>query len=111
MSGYNHFKNMAGLTAYATSKKVPMARLMVIFSGLLILIGGLGVVLGISVQMSLFLITLFLFFVTIMMHNFWAIQDPQDKMAQKMNFMKNMALFGAALMLFSVPLPWVFKLF
>ena len=34
-----------------------------------------------------------------MMHNFWSVQDPQQKMGDQINFFKNMALLGAALML------------
>jgi hypothetical protein len=44
------------------------------------------------------------------MHNFWKDEDPQMKMADRINFMKNMALLGALLMLLAIPLPWPLRL-
>jgi putative oxidoreductase len=34
-----------------------------------------------------------------MMHNFWSVSDPGQRQAEMINFMKNMALLGAALAL------------
>ena len=34
-----------------------------------------------------------------MMHAFWKVQDPMAKMSERVNFTKNMALLGAALIL------------
>ncbi len=34
-----------------------------------------------------------------MMHAFWKIKDPMEKMRDSINFQKNVALMGAALML------------
>jgi hypothetical protein len=44
------------------------------------------------------------------MHNFWKLEDPQLRMADKINFMKNMALLGAILMLLAIPSPWPLSL-
>ena len=35
-----------------------------------------------------------------MMHNFWTIQDAQAKQGEMINFFKNLALAGAALVIF-----------
>jgi len=35
--------------------------------------------------------------VTLMMHAFWAIPDPEAARMQYVNFLKNVALFGATL--------------
>jgi putative oxidoreductase len=42
---------------------------------------------------------LFLVPVTIVMHQFWGLSDPQMAAMQKANFLKNVALIGAALMI------------
>jgi putative oxidoreductase len=39
-------------------------------------------------------------------HNFWAVQEPQAKMTEMVNFMKNMALLGFVLMTVAIPRPW-----
>jgi hypothetical protein len=40
------------------------------------------------------------------MHNFWAIEDPKQRMNDMVNFSKNMALLGSALALMGVDEPW-----
>jgi len=98
---------LSSMSMYARSKGVRGAAFWVVISGLLILLGGLGIVLGVYVQIALLLIIVFLFITSFVMHNFWAIADPQQKMVEMSNFMKNMALLGAALMLFLIPGPWI----
>ena len=98
-SGWGHFKNRAGYAAFATSKKVPMPMTGVLASGALIFLGGLGVILNFHKTLSLVAIAIFLVPVTMFMHNFWADTDPNTKMNNKIGFLKNAALFGAALML------------
>ncbi len=43
------------------------------------------------------------------MHNFWAVQDPMQKMGDMVNFTKNMALVGYTLMILAIPQPWVYS--
>lgn len=103
ISGINHFLELEGMTGYAASKGVPMANLAVIVSGLLILVGGAMVLIGWKVKWGALLIVLFLVPVSLMMHDFWAIEDPQEAQTQMSNFMKNFALVGASLMIASIP--------
>lgn len=107
MNGFNHLKNVSMLEGYAKSKGVPMARLAVIFTGLMILFGGIGVLLGVYVQISIALLAIFLVGTTFTMHQYWKVSDPMQKMGERINFMKNLGLLGAILMLLAVPLPWV----
>jgi len=108
--GYNHFANLGMMTGYAQSKGVPAAKAAVAFSGLLLLIGGLSILLGIYPTVGTVALVLFLLPVTVMMHAFWKVQDPMAKMGEMVNFMKNFALLGSALMLLAVPQPWVMSL-
>jgi uncharacterized membrane protein YphA (DoxX/SURF4 family) len=111
MSGYGHFFHHEDLVAYARSKKVPMANLGVFITGLLIFLGGLGVMLGVYIQWSLWAIILFLLVVTLFMHRYWQEQDAGARMSNRVNFYKNFALLGAALMLLMIPTPWIWALF
>ncbi len=106
-SGINHFAKNEALAGYAASKKVPVPKLAVYLSGLLILLGGLGILLGIYIKISILYIVIFLVVVSFMMHNFWSTTDPMSKMMDMTQFMKNMALLGAALLLLSIPEPWM----
>ncbi len=111
MSGVNHFKHTEMLAGYAHSKGVPMAKEAVLLTGLMLILGGLGILLGVYVQFSIFLLCLFLLVTSFKMHTFWKESDPQMKMGDRVNFTKNMALFGALLMLLAVPTPWLLALF
>ena len=101
----NHFTQTKMLTDYATSKKVPYPQLAVIFAGLLLVIGAVTFILGVYPQIGILAITLFFIPTTLMMHDFWNVPKEQ-KMQEKINFLKNMALEGAVVMLLIIPTPW-----
>lgn len=111
MSGYNHFKNLGMLTGYTQSKGVPMPREAVLLTGLMMVLGGLGVLLGIYTEFSILLLVLFLLGTLIKMHRYWEVTDPMAKMGEMVNFHKNLGLLGALLMLLAIPLPWAMALF
>jgi putative oxidoreductase len=108
MGGLNHFQNLGMMSGFTASKGVPSAKAMVILSGLLILVGGLSVILGWHVRIGLACIVLFLIPVTFQMHNFWIEKEMMPRINQQVNFQKNLALLGAALMMLMIPRPWVF---
>lgn len=105
-NGLNHFLRHGMMTQYAAAKHVPMPGAAVAVSGLLILLGGLSILLGAWPRLGATLIILFLLGVSPMMHNFWAATDPNMAMNDMVNFTKNMALVGAALMFYGIPKPW-----
>ena|SRR3989338_7087674 len=103
VSSWGHFKNLEGMAGYATSKGVPSPRAAVFAGGVLLLLGGLGVLFGIAPELSLALLIIFLVPVSYKMHAFWKETDPNKRMMEQIQFMKNMALIGALLMLYAVP--------
>ncbi|MFA6000080.1 MAG: DoxX family membrane protein [Candidatus Paceibacterota bacterium] len=111
MNGFNHFKHLQNMTGYAASKGVPMPKLAVSITGLMLLLGGAGILLGVYVTYAVKLLVVFLVGVTFNMHQFWKIADPMQRMGEEVNFYKNLGLLGAVLMLLSIPLPWALSLF
>ena len=105
-NGINHFMNRQMLAGYAQSKGVEAAEIAVPASGALILAGGLSVISGMRPRAGLLMILSFLIAVSMRMHRFWEISDPAQQMPEMINFTKNMALVGAALMLMQIPEPW-----
>jgi putative oxidoreductase len=103
-NGFNHYKMLEMMSGYAKSKGVPLPKLSVAFSGLLLIIGGLSVLFNVLPSIGLVALVLFLVPVTLMMHTFWKIQDPMAKMGEMINFMKNLALLGAVLILLATAL-------
>jgi putative oxidoreductase len=92
-----HFSH--GAAAYAASAGMPMASIAVPISGVLALLGGLSILLGYKAKIGAWLIVLFLVPVTLMMHRFWTVSDPMMHMMQQVNFLKNTAMLGGALMI------------
>jgi uncharacterized membrane protein YphA (DoxX/SURF4 family) len=98
-SGLHHFQQQEAMTQYAGSKQIPSPDKAVVGSGALMLVGGASVLSGIKPRAGLGMIALFLIGVTPTMHAFWNEADPQQKMAQQINFTKNLGLLGSTLML------------
>ena len=94
------------MAEYAESKGVPHSPAAVAVSGLMILLGGLSMILGVYPVVGAILLVLFLVPVSLYMHNFWMIPDEQMRMVEAVNFTRNMALLGAALMVMAHPTPW-----
>ncbi len=104
-SAYSHFSNIKDLTAYTEMKKVPMPKVAVIVSGLLLLFGGYTIITGTRVVVGIAALTLFFIPVTFTMHAFWK-EEGQVRSMDQVQFMKNLALLGAILMLLAIPVPW-----
>jgi uncharacterized membrane protein YphA (DoxX/SURF4 family) len=100
-SGLGHFRNAGAMAGYAQSKGVPGAKPAVLVSGLMILLGGLMILLGVWPDLGALLIFLFLIPTALLMHDFWKQTDPMAKQTEQAQFFKNIALAGAALMLFA----------
>lgn len=96
MSGINHFSS--GSVSYAANAGVPMADILVPVSGLIALIGGVSVLIGLHARVGAMLLLLFLIPVTLMMHDFWTISDPEMAQMQMTQFMKNLGLIGGAIL-------------
>jgi len=105
-SGLHHFQDPKSLTQYAAAKGVPAPDVAVAASGALALMGGLSVLTGTKPRLGLAAIVGFLVPVTLQIHRFWEAEDQKARMSETVNFMKNTALAGAALMLMQIPEPW-----
>jgi putative oxidoreductase len=97
MTAFGHFSSKT--IGYAASQGVPMAGLLVPLSGIMATAGGLSILLGYHTRIGAWLVVLFLVPVTIAMHAFWSVQDPQMAMMQQVMFMKNVSLLGSALLI------------
>ena len=109
MNAWNHFKYSEPMSGYAASKGVPFPKVSVLFGGVLLLLGGLGIVFGIAPEASLALLVIFLVLVTFKMHAYWKVTDPNMQMGERINFYKNLALIGALLMLYAISVPWAYN--
>ena len=110
LSGIRHFQHLAMMAAFTGSKGFPAPKLAVVGSGLLIIAGGLSLLLGVRPEWGVALISAFLIPVTFVMHQYWKHTDPMMRINDQVNFLKNVALLGAAWMLLMIPQPWPLSL-
>ncbi|MEU1546466.1 DoxX family membrane protein [Nocardia sp. NPDC005745] len=100
-SALGHFTRTEAMAGYAQSKGVPMAKAAVLGSGLLFALGGLSVLLGVWADVGALLLVLALLPTAVVMHRFWQEADEETKQSELIQFSKDVALAGAALMLFA----------
>jgi putative oxidoreductase len=94
------FGHFSGDTiAAASARGVPVATVVVPLVGLLALTGGVMVMLGYRARFGAFMLVAFLVPVTLVMHRFWGLHDPQLAEIQRAMFMKNLSMVGASLMI------------
>ncbi len=99
LNGVNHFLHLTEMAEFTETKKVPFPKIAVALSGILLIIGGLGILAGTFLQFTVLALVLFLLPTTIIMHNFWSIEDPKQRSMEITQFTKNLALLGAVLLL------------
>jgi uncharacterized membrane protein YphA (DoxX/SURF4 family) len=109
-NAYDHFAHVSALARHAAARGVPAPEAAIVISGVLLLVAGLSFLLGILPRLGVAALVLFLVPVTLFMHAFWADRNPATRMMDMMNFAKNAALLGSALMFLGIPEPWPLSL-
>ena len=105
-SGIHHFQERKSLAQYAGAKNVPLPEVAVAATGAMLIAGGTSILLGVKPKWGTLAAMTFLGGVSPMMHDFWKAEDPQQRQNDMVNFIKNMAMLGAALALMGVEEPW-----
>ena len=98
-SGFAKIGGFEGVAGYIGSKGLPMPEVLAALTVLLEFGGGILLIIGYKVRWVSILFFLWLIPVTYIFHRFWGI-DAAQVQAQQINFMKNVAIMGAFLMLF-----------
>jgi len=109
-NAYDHLAHVGALARHAAARGVPSPEAAIVISGVLLLIAGLSFLLGILPRLGVAALVLFLVPVTLFMHAFWADRNPATRMMDLVNFGKNMALLGSALVFLAIPEPWPLSL-
>jgi putative oxidoreductase len=100
-SSLGHLGQTSMMAGYAASRGVPLARVATIVSGVVILLAGLSILLGIWADLGALLLVVFLVSTAVLIHGFWKDADAQARQNEMVHFFKDLALAGAALMLFA----------
>jgi putative oxidoreductase len=84
---------------HAADLGVPAAGLLVPLSGVLALIGGISVAIGYKTRWGAWALVAFLVPVTLWMHAYWRLSNPESVHIQQAMFFKNLSMLGAALLI------------
>jgi len=105
-AGVNHFRKRHEVAQYAASKHVPLPEVAVMATGAAMIAGGASILSGVKPKLGALAVMGFLAGVSPVMHDFWRAPDPNQRQNEMINFMKNVAMLGAALALLGVEEPW-----
>ena len=97
-SALGHFSQTSDFAGYAEVRGVRKARLWVQISGVVILLGGLGLVFGVWADLSALALATFALAVAIFVHHPWT-DEGDTQQVEFTQFMKNVALAGAGIVL------------
>ena len=98
----DNLRNLEGRIQYAESKGAPFPKLSVPTISTGLLLGSVGVALWRIPSASAAAVAWFFGAVTPVMHDFWNADDPEVRQQEFLHFVKNSALFGAALVFLKV---------
>ena len=98
LSGFGKLAGFAGTAGYIASKGLPMPEALAAIAVVAELGGGLALAIGWKTRWVAVGFVVFLAVITPIFHNFWAVPEAQY-MAQRINFLKNLSILGAMLLL------------
>lgn len=93
----DNLRNLEERIGYAESMGAPMPSLSVPAISSSLLVGSIGVLLWRAPVAAASAVAAFFAATTPVMHDFWTVEDPEQKQQQMVHFLKNGALLGAAL--------------
>lgn len=100
-AGIGHLMKPKETAAYAELRGMPAAEWRVRISGVLIAAGGLGVILGVWMDLAALGLTVYVLIAAFLIHHFWTDEEPTRTTEMAM-FMKNLAIAGAGLIIFAM---------
>jgi uncharacterized membrane protein YphA (DoxX/SURF4 family) len=71
-----------------------------------LILAGTSILLGVKPKYGAAALAGFLWGISPVMHDFWTVADPHQRMNEMINFTKNLALAGGALALMGLEEPW-----
>ena len=99
-NGYRQLAHRANSVAYAKSFGAPSPEISVPVTGVVMLAGGALLVLGIWPDLAVLALAVFLVSAALVAHRYWEETDFGMRAGQEAQFMKNIAMTGACLVMF-----------
>jgi putative oxidoreductase len=99
-SGFNKIGGFEGTAGYIASKGLPLPQVLTAATILVELGGGILLALGWKARWAALAIAVFTLLASFLFHNYWTYPEA-ERMAQNINFWKNIAIAGGMLVVFA----------
>ncbi|MBI4082527.1 MAG: DoxX family protein [Candidatus Lambdaproteobacteria bacterium] len=93
VGGFGKITGWAATAGYMQSKGIPIVPLFLVLALVIELVGGVALVLGFWARWAAAILFLYLIPVSLVMHNFWALEG-MDQQINMVMFLKNLAIMG-----------------
>lgn len=97
LSGIGKFMDYHSTAAYMAAQGMTMIPFFLYAAAIIEVVLGLALLVGWKTRWTALILALYLIPVTLVMHNFWAVEDAAGRTLQMINFLKNVAIFGGLL--------------
>ena len=102
-AGINNFRHLQAMVDLTKSKGMPVPTLCVVAASAICILGGLSILVNYQIKIGVLLIWIFLVPVTLIIHNFWTVEDPMLKGNEMAHFLKNFLALAGALIFLALP--------
>jgi putative oxidoreductase len=99
MSAVGKLSNFSGTAGMMANKGIPAAQIMLVGAIAFEVAGGLSILAGYKPRVGAVLLLVFLVLATYYFHDFWRIDDAKEKQDQMVQFLKNLAIMGAMVLI------------
>ncbi|MDH3500253.1 MAG: DoxX family protein [Acidimicrobiia bacterium] len=97
-----HLMQADATAEYAEHRGVPSAKLLTQISGVGMLLGGIGVIVGVFLDLAVLGLVVYTLISAFWVHHFWTDTDDMTKQIEMSMFMKNLSIAGGGLILFAI---------
>jgi putative oxidoreductase len=95
----NKIPNYGTTVEYMASEGVPFPGLMLAGAILFLIAGSISILFGYKARIGALLLLIFLVLATYWFHDFWTFEEAQPRQQQMIQFMKNLSMMGAMLII------------
>jgi putative oxidoreductase len=95
----NKIPNFGAVASVMEKEAVPAPQVLLAGAIVFLIAGSLSIILGFKARIGAALLLIFLVLATYYFHDFWTVTDPQVKQDQMIQFMKNLGLMGAMVLI------------
>jgi putative oxidoreductase len=95
----NKIPNFNKVAELMAGKHIPAPQIMLVGAIVFLIAGSLSIILGYKARIGATLLLIFLVLATYYFHDFWHATDDKEKQEQMIQFMKNLGLMGAMLLI------------